>query len=371
MVAASEIGWGKYRNFEGPYFKGKFGFTLPSSPTTADMQLAVITATEGGHYDAWNGYDVCGWTSGLIQWCEGRGQYSVSDMLGEVVKFDRELLFSLNQEMGHERLEFKPNAKGRYRFFFSDGRGEVDSLLEQQQLFYAGGDGTQGSWTAATSVRAKAWAAAISTVWEHREAQRIQVDYTTKRLSGFLLPFAKSVFSSMPSTDTARGIYAAYLSFAANNPTWANKSLQTAVTQNPHLAAWSMDWAIAILREMTFGPGVAIYPHRYDAIRPVLERFYSMNLPDFASELKQWEERTGIPAGISTARLQRALLAIGHDLGPARDDGKYGKKTIEAMLTLEQLSGIVPVEHQNGQVDQYTWPALQKALADKGLSMPA
>lgn len=370
MVAVNEIGWGKYRQFEGPYHKGKFGYVLPSAPRLEDMQMAVITATEGGHYDAWNGYDVCGWTSGLIQWCE-RNQYSVSDMLGEVAKFDRELLFSMNQELGHERLEFKPNAKGRYRFFFSDGRGEVDSQAEQQALFYAGGDGTQGSWSTATSLRAKAWAAAISTVWENKEAQHIQVEYTAKRLSGFLLPFAKSVFSAMPSTDTARGIYAAYLSFAANNPTWANKSLQTAVTQNPHISAWSSDWAVAILREMTFGPGVAIYPHRYEAIRPVLEQLYGMSLPDFSSELKAWTERTGIPAGITTARLQRALLALGYDLGPAKDDGKYGKKTTEAVLTLEQLSGIVPLSAQDGQVDQFTWPALQTALASKGLSLPA
>lgn len=370
MVAANEIGWGKYRQYEGPFYKGKFGYKLPSSPRPEDLQMAVITATEGGHFDAWNGYDVCGWTSGLIQWCE-RNQYSVSDMLGEVAKHDRGLLFSLNQELGHERLEFKPNAKGRYRFFFSDGRGEVDSQAEQQALFYAGGDGTQGSWTAVTSLRAKAWAAAISSVWEQPEAQRIQIEYTAKRLSGFLMPFAKSVFASPPSTDLARGLYAAYLSFAANNPTWASKSLETAVKQNPHIAVWSTDWAIAILRELTFGPGVAIYPHRYDAIRPVLERLYGMQLPDFATELKQWEERTGIPAGITTARLQRALLSLGYDLGPARDDGKYGKKTTEAVLTLEQLSGIVPSVNQDGQVDQHTWPALQAALAAKGLSMPA
>ncbi len=372
MVAVNEIGWGSYRQFSGPFYRGKYGYRLPDSPTPEEMQMAVITATEGGHYDAWNGYDVCGWTSGLIQWCEGRGQYSVSDMLGEVAKVDRGLLFSLNQEMGHEQLEFKPNAKGRYRFFFSDSRGEVDSQAEQQALFYAGGDGTQGSWNTVTSLRAKAWAAAISTVWENDKAQRVQVEYTTKRLAGFLLPFAKSVFTTKPDTDLANGMYAAYLSFAANNPTWANKSLMTAVTQNVKtLTPWTLDWAIAILKEMTFGPGVAIYPHRYNAIRPVLEKLYGMNLPDFADELNKWSYRTGIPEGITTVRLQRALISLGYDLGPKGADGVYGKKTTEAVLTLEQLSKQVPVEHQDGQVDQYTWPALQEELSRFGLSMPA
>ena len=370
MVTAAEIGWGKYRQFEGPFYRGKYGYALPNKPSEADLQLCVITATEGGHYDAWNGYDVCGWTSGLIQWCE-RGQYSVSDMLGEVAKADRFLLQSVDQELEHENLEFKPNAKGRYRFFFMDSRGEVDSQVEQQQLFYVHGDGTQGSWDDVTKRRGAAWAAAISTVWENAEAQRIQNAYTAARLGGFVTSSAKAVFGSMPSTDLARGLYAAYLSFAANNPAWASKSLQTAISQHPELAPWSYDWAVAVLQQMTFGPGIAIYPHRYDAIRPVLERLYNLQLPDLSSDLKVWTEATGIPAGVTTVRLQRALISLGYDLGPAQADGKYGKKTTEAVLTLEQTSGMVPRSNQDGQVDLYTWPALQKALSDKGLAMPA
>jgi len=371
MVSVSDIGWGRYRQYEGPYYKGKFGYVLPASPSEADRQIAVITATEGGHYDAWNGYDVCGWTSGLIQWCEGRGQYSVSDMLGAVCEHDEDLIKTVDDLAAEFGLKFEKNEKSRYRFKFKDSRGEVDSLEEQNQLFYQTGNGTQGSWTSETSLYAKRWAAAISTVWENSEAQCIQNEYTTKRLGGFLLPYAKSVFGSKPSTELARGLYAAYLSFAANNPTWANNSLQKAIAQNQDIPTWTIDWVIAILREMTFGPTVAIYPHRYESIRPVLERLYNLNLPDMADELWRWSYRTGIPTGITTVRLQRALIALGYDLGPAKDDGKYGKKTTEAVLTLEQTSGIVPTANQDGQVDQYTWPALVKALEAKGLTMPA
>ena len=371
MVDVSSIGWGEYRQYCGPYYKGKFGYVLPSNPSEADRQIAVVTATEGGHYDAWNGYDVCGWTSGLIQWCEGRGQYSVSDMLGAVCDYDEDLIQGVDDLAKEYGLIFKRNEKNRFRFFFTDQRGEVDSIAEQNQLFYVTGDGTQGSWTSQTAIYAKRWAAAISTVWENQEARRIQNEYTANRLSGFLLPYAKSVFGSKPNTELARGLYAAYLSFAANNPTWANRSLQTAITQNAHVPAWTPDWANIILCEMTFGPKVAIYPHRYDSIRPVLENLYNMNLPDMSDELMRWTYRTGIPAGITTPQLQRALIALGYDLGPAKDDGVYGKKTTEAVLTLERLSGVVPTEEQNGLVDQYTWLALQKALEAKGLSMPA
>ena len=370
MVTANEIGWGKYRQYSGPFYRGKFGYVLPSNPRPEDMQMAVITATEGGHYDAWNGYDVCGWTSGLIQWCE-RGQYSVSDMLGAVYEeVGADAIAAVEAFAKDCGLKFDLNKKGRYRFHFLDARGEVDSQKEQQQLFYVNGDGTQGSWTETTKLYAKHWAALISSVWENPEAQAVQVEYTAKRLTGFLLPFAKSVFAPMPQTDIARGLYAAYLSFAANNPTWANKSLTNA-TSTTLATPWTQGWAIDILKELTFGPGVAIYPHRYNAIRPVLEKLYGMNLPDFDTELKAWSTRTGIPAGITTVRLQRALLSLGYDLGPKGADGIYGKKTTEAVLTLEQLSGIVPQNNQDGQVDEHTWPALTKALADKGLSMPA
>lgn len=370
MVAVNEIGWGKYRQYEGPFYKGKFGYSLPPNPQPEDLQMAVITATEGGHFDAWNGYDVCGWTSGLIQWCE-RNQYSVSDMLGEVAVVDDDLLYGVDQMAKDNGLKFERNAKNRFRFKFLDSRGEVDSQKEQQQLFYLDGNGMHGSWNSANTQYAKRWAAAISSVWENPLARDVQVRYTVRRLSGFLMPLAKSVFSSMPSTDLARGLYAAYLSFAANNPTWANNSLSHAIKNNLQLTPWSLDWVITILRTLTFNPGVAIYPHRYNSIRPVLEQLYGMQLPDFDSELKEWSVLTGIPQDVTTLRIQRALLSLGYDLGPARDDGRYGTKTTEAVLTMEQLSGIVPLEHQNGQVDRYTWPALVAALQAKGLSLPA
>ncbi len=369
MVLAKEIGWGKYRQYEGPYYPGKTPYVLPASPTPEELQMAVITATEGGRFDAWNGYDACGWTSGLIQWCE-RNQYSVSDMLGAVFDLDDQLLWDVFDLCKSYSMAFKKNAKGRYRFHFLDGRGEVDSQEEQRQLFYttAGKDGTIGSWDAISQAYAKLWAATISSVWERPEAQRVQVQYTVKRLSGFLTPYAKSVFATAPSNDLARGLYAAYLSFAANNPTHASNSLKTAAAG---AVPWTYAWVVGILRELTFGPGIAIYPHRYDKIRPVVEQLYNLNLPDFAADLKAWESTVGIPAGVDTGKIQRALILLGYDLGPKGADGVYGKKTTEAVLTLEQLSAAIPPANVDGQVDRYTWPALQKALADKGLTMPA
>ena len=57
MATPQEMGWGTYREYEGPFYRGKASFRLPVSPTESDQILAVITATEGGRWDAYNGYD--------------------------------------------------------------------------------------------------------------------------------------------------------------------------------------------------------------------------------------------------------------------------------------------------------------------------
>lgn len=368
MVSAASIGWGSYQNYEGPWYKGKCPYILPGSPSEDEKVMAVITATEGGKYDAFNGYDSCGWTSGIIQWIE-KGQYSISDMMGEVILQKEELAEPFVRMAGSSGYSFFRKSNGKFRFSYR-GVGEVDSYEEQKRLFYLIGDGTRGSWNESTKQYARQWAAAISTVWESPEAQKIQLEFTAKRLTWFMQTYSQMVFKAMPDTDLARGVRAAYLSFAANNPTWADKALK-AGTANAVAAPWTMDWAVAILKSLTFTPQVAIYPHRYDCIRPVLELVYGLQLPDFSAELKAWSLSTKIPAGLTTKDLQQALMSLGYDLGPAGADGKYGAKTKAAVLSLEQTSGMVPKTAQDGMVDAHTFPALCAALESKGLPLPA
>ena len=54
MVQPSDIGWGGYGGYEGPFFRGVIPFDASHLPTFEDKAVAVITATEGGHYDAIN-----------------------------------------------------------------------------------------------------------------------------------------------------------------------------------------------------------------------------------------------------------------------------------------------------------------------------
>lgn len=365
MVQASEIGWGSYSAFEGPFFAGRSPVKVHPG-TGAEMVVMVTAAAEGGHYDAWNGYDSCGWTSGAIQWCENH-QFSVSDMLGKVADGQYAELESVTEYADSVGVDFEKDPNGRWRFKFRDSRGFVDNNLKQQQLFYRAGNGNKGTWSNDTKVYAKGWAAAISTLWEDEEMQAVQCEYTYSRLPQFLTQSAKNFFTSRPDSPTSDAMYAAYMSFAVNNPSWASSSLQQSLG-TVSCVMWSQDHLIHLLKHLTFDPRVAIYPARYNAIRPVLETLYAVQLPDFAVELQQWSEDTGMPTDFTTKRLQTALIHLGYDLGPTGADGGYGKYTKDALFHFEQSNG-VPPDKQDGIIDEYTYPALVKALAAHGLAI--
>jgi hypothetical protein len=131
-------------------------------------------------------------------------------------------------------------------------------------------------------------------------------------------------------------VFAAFLSFAANNPTLASRHFLLAVKNNPQISPWTRDWFIAILQQMTFGPGIAIYPHRYDCIRPVLEQLYGLDLPDFSEQLRS----TSLLA--NPVHLQKALIALGYDLGPVGADGVVGRLTKAAIMQFQQLHKLQP-----------------------------
>jgi hypothetical protein len=96
------------------------------------------------------------------------------------------------------------------------------------------------------------------------------------------------------------------------------------------------DQLVIVLKEMTFGPGIAIYPHRYDAIRPVLEREWGLDLPDFAEELREFEAQMPELSMFPTpAHIQQELINQGYDLGPAGADGDIGPKSRAAIKQFE------------------------------------
>jgi hypothetical protein len=285
MTTPEDIHWGAYQEYEGPFYKGKIPYQIPEKPQDFDKLIAVITATEGGRYDAINMYDRMILSVGLIQWGEA-GIFAVSNLLGEVCNqlSPDVVLQPLQTVLNIQDVEFKKNPKGQWRFFLK-GK-EVTTITEQQQLFL-GCDGHKGNWTPTAKAHAKSWAAAVANVWVNPKAQEIQRRYTANKVLGFAMKESKALLfnDTLPSTSWIGAMRAIYLSFAANLPKTANDML---ISTKFIGEKWSEEWCISLIKQLTLGPKIGIYPRRYDAIRPVVEKLYGINLPKTVKDLESW-----------------------------------------------------------------------------------
>lgn len=365
MVDVSEIGWGQYRQFEGPFYRGRHYFVIPHAAdlTEEDKILAVVTATEGGHYDAINMYDGPPiLSSGLIQFIEGKGQRSVSQMIGETLRNSDVPADDFNDFLNNRDCALVGYGK---KWFLHYGTERVDTTVEQNELFRCGSDGTKGSWSDEARAFAKAWAAAVASFWEDPRAQYAQVHFIIPQLKKFAFGDSRKwiTLAEQHGGRVAGAFVAAYLSSAVNSPTRADKHLNIALSRLAKKAPWTDTWLIEVLKELTFGPKISIYPHRYNAIRPVIEKLYGIDLPDFAKELEQWKSETGHESFYDVVDVQEALITFGYDLGPHGADGAYGKKTRDAVFTFEQLHG---VKEPDGMMDSETAKLLEKELYLRG-----
>lgn len=347
MITTANVKWGSYKTYEGALYHGSKSFTLPSSPTPGQLVMSVITATEGGAPDAVNAYDRCIISCGYIQWCEAT-YFLVSNLLGHILSKNPSLISPLRPALDASNADFKQKAGGRWRFFFKDGN-EVDQHDEQLRLFLLHSTGLKGSWDDASKERVKLWTASFANTFIQPEADALQVEYTAARVKTFATKEAAAIlFDGQADTGWAAGLRAAYLSFAANLPAVASKQLLEAVKSTTALK-WSKDWCIHVLKSLTFGPNITIYPGRYNKIRPVIERNWGIDLPDFSDELKAWtaSQNAGMdppaanePTFLDAKEIQEFLISLGYDLGPSGADGKIGRKSREAIETFQGLNGL-------------------------------
>lgn len=332
MIKPSDIGWGSYREFEGPFFRGRQKFSIATDPSWYDKVLAVTTATEGGTYDAVNMYDRMTVSVGLIQWGEA-GTFAVSDMLGTVADADPVPINELEPALHTCGATFEKRG-GVWRFVLSDGR--IAGGWRGEQLFRGSSGGKKGNWSPGDKAIARMWATCIANVFQYASAQAAQERFTVPRLEQFATSSAKAALwdgTKPDNTGLPGALRAAYLSFAANLPAVASKHLSTAIT-NATDPKWSPGWCNAVLRQLTFGPQIAIYPERYNKIRPVIETLFGVDLPDFANDLKaQPSDLLGTAAGI-----QSRLAALGYEIGAI--DGVMGRLTKDAIVHFQTDRGL-------------------------------
>lgn len=358
MVHEDDIAWGSYGAFKGPFYRGKIRFDFSAPKTLYEKTLAVTTATEAGAYDATNMYDGQIYSGTLIQLIE-RGQRSMSALLGEIPPEHREPLNAHLKEIGASFVQ-----EGSKWFFYFKGE-RVDTLAEQRTLFHLFSTGEKGTWDPVSRTWAKKWAAALASVWEDEEARRVQRAHIAKILDLFLYGRAKGLVNRAREvgTDEAHALVAMVISFAVNNPVRA--AHHVGIAEDLYKGTpWTKDFLIHCARELTFGPKISIYPHRWDAIRPKLEQYFNLDLPDFSDELKAWRRDTRHDVLFDTKEVQEALISLGYDLGSAGADGKYGQKTRAAVRSFEVTH---EVPHPDGMMDPLTARRLTGVLYARGL----
>ncbi len=361
MATIEGVRWGGYKEFEGAYYLGSKRFRLRSDADERHRIMDVITATEGGTADAVNAYDRCIVSIGYLQWCES-AYFLSSKLLGYLSRHDRRLLAPLAPALEASRAEFVDTGGGRFRFRFRDGRGEVDTAFEQQALFLLRSNGQRGSFDEASREHVKLWVACLAEVLADDRADALQIGYTAERVTSFASAAAKRLlWDGTPDDGYPGALRAGFLSFAANLPAVAARELATAAA-NLTSPKWSRDWCVGVLKQLTFGPKIAIYPARYDRIRPRLEANWGVELPDFSRELAEFlaedQRDVGEPAFTSVTEVQELLIRLGLDLGPHGADGRFGPKTRDALLTFQGLRKLTP----DGMLGPRTRRALREAF---------
>ena len=379
-ITINDLKWGSYSKYEGPYTYGQGRFEPTTFPTNGHRLLDVVTQTEGGSPSGVNAYDRCIVSLGLLQWCEAK-YFLSSKMLGHIANTDPSLLDPLKDMLLTSGASFKKKASGKHRFFIGDD--EVDEAEEQFRLFFKGASGLKGEWDKNTpeGLHAREWVAAFSNTLNQPAAIDAQVEYTAGRMTMFATSKAKKILfaDDTPLEGWPGAVKTGFLSFAANLPAVASKHLLIAVKESND-PQWSKDWCINILQQLTFGPGISIYPHRYDKIRPKLEQHFGVDLPDFAKELKLWEDDQDAdqdspteeePNFKSPEDIQKFLQDdLGFDIGPKGVDGVIGgrhSKTTEAIVLFQQIYGKdeTPPLKDDGQVGKLTRKAMLRVWREK------
>ena len=183
MITLSQIKWGGYRGYEGPFFGGVVKvLEVPRSAPFAHRVLSLTAAAEGGHYDAINMYDSGLVSVGAIQFIDVN-TFQVTDMLGAVaeelgVEYVRN---ALKPALDLCNAEFSKTDTGIWRFSLSGVVVNTKDL--QKKLYYGDLTGNKvGSFNNAKRIRAKTWAACLANVWIDPRAVTVQSRFTLPRL---------------------------------------------------------------------------------------------------------------------------------------------------------------------------------------------
>lgn len=330
MATVAQIGWGSYDKYEGPLYWGSVKLDkVGPDDSEAAKRLAVIGATEGAAFDAVNMYDRMILSVGIIQFADA-GIFLVTDLFGKVYEEVPEAMQPLLDYVKPRGYTFQKTKQGKWRFHLNGVA--VETVNAQRELYLLRNSGLKGEWTPAGKMWARGLASAVTSIWTNAQAREVQLREASALLDKMVFVNSKKyLFTDAPDTPIAKAAQAAYLSFAANLPSVADRAIQTFSTTLPK---WEEPWLEKLLCHLTFSPGIGIYPDRYNKIRVVLETLWGIDLPDNANLLRQ--ETAGLPP----KKVQEILISLGYDLGPSKADGIIGAKTRAALFKYQTDKGL-------------------------------
>lgn len=337
-----------YGGFQGWMYVGPEKLvTSPDDPPLLKA-VGVVTSTEGGSPTAFNGYDQCVWSIGLIQLA---GSLQLASGLMQVL---RDAGVGLTQEFDDWLAAHGVTMR---RGSLWRGSKQLNKGLEMAAALY-GCDGRVGSWTPESKEQAASFARAVIQVLRKPSSISLQLAHVTSRLLNFVVKDVKQLL--YPEGFVGEGWYGAlqaiFMSFSANNPSIAATQFMEYVTANGFHPD-DKDFVIGAAKKLTFGPKIGIYGARYGAIRKKVEELYGVDLPDQPTELQAWRDALGVnhEEECSALNVQKKLKQLGYD--PGILDGFWGKNT-ERAVRLFQTDKKLEVD---GRVGAKTWAALVQA----------
>lgn len=354
------IHWGKYQSYEGPWTLGEVPFpqhlVTPASPDILKA-LSLVAACEGGHFSAVNMYDSAIMTLGL-QFADGAPNFGATRLLGRVAKHAYTALgplVSWAKDIGYElRIRSRTD---EYTWGVIGGPDVLTPDMQRQMYFGAPGLGRVGSWgtnplESDISSIARRWVVELSELWKDPAAQKAQLDYASEKLPLFAYGPAAQGLLRQPPGRYLSAAKSVFLSFAFNSPKVASDQLYLAGAP-----ADTMDWFNELCRRLTLGAGYSIYPARFAALRPHVERLYGLDLGGLAASMGASLSPPVNKTSVSVTEVQTLLIHLGYDLGPRGADGVAGQKTTSAVRAFQVAEGL----SVDGVVGPRTLEALRKA----------
>ena len=299
VVNIKDLSWGSYGGYEGCAYYGRNFYTATPADDFNTKCFAVVASSEGA-LSSVNMYDRGIISVGAIQWTELTDN-KVSEMIGFVAQeYGVELVMKhLKPALDMSGATFRQNAAGKYRFFI--GSVEVRGETFARQLF-CGGSGRVGTWTDASRLQARTWCAAVATLFQDPDAMRGQIDFTSPQLRPrFITPTVAGLLFGPDSSEVgwSGAVKAFAVAYGVNLPAIVSRVIPLVVASSKY-PKWSREWSLDVIKGLVFLSGIKIWPARYNANRPLIEKLFGVELPKTAIELSQAAWRTVDPATVVT-----------------------------------------------------------------------